>query len=318
MKRKLLLLYAASSAHRQEFQSIAPEWDIVATTDKYQAAELIEYAEVVMGNHFLSESLPYNKNTLRWIQTNSVGIDIIIQKCGVLPANIIFTNAKGVYNDEISEHTLALIFSLLRNLHYVRDNQLSHNWSRPEQLPLLKGQRVLITGYGSLGKSIAEKLSILGCTVYGINTSPGIIITNNEQRQIGNWRELLPKTDILISLLPATPATKHFIGKEELEKLPANAIVLNIGRPETLDEQALYALLISGKIKGAALDVFKEEPLNEKHPAWNIPNLIISPHMARSREVKPPFQFEPLFVQNFKRYISGGQLLNIVDMKKGY
>jgi D-2-hydroxyacid dehydrogenase (NADP+) len=315
MNKILLLLYKASAAHLSKLKVIAPDWEILHTIEKKEAIHLIKEAEVVMGNHFLSESLPYNNKTIKWIQTNSTGIDFIIKQCGSLLQNITLTNAKGVYDEEMSEHTIALLLSLNRNLHHIRDAQNNQSWERQIQLSSLKNKVVLILGHGSLGNCISKKLTAFGCTIYGITSSVQHVHINNK---MVHWKDMLSDIDILITCLPYTKETQNYIGENELKKLPSSALVINVGRSETLDEKALYDLLKNKLLRGAALDVFTEEPLAPNHTAWNISNLIVSPHTSRSKEIEPPFQFETLFEENFKRYINGLPLINIVDVNKGY
>ncbi|MGG9970635.1 D-2-hydroxyacid dehydrogenase [Ferruginibacter sp. SUN002] len=316
MKRTLLLLYKVSQQHLSNLQNIAPDWNIVHTTDKTVAAQLIENAEVVMGNHHLCESLPLNKQKIKWLQTNSVGIDYILKRCGTLLENIIVTNARGVYNDEICEHTIGLVLTLHRNLHLIRDAQHLHQWERPIQLPLLSQKNAMIIGYGSLGKVIGEKLSMFGTKIYGVNTEVQFFIDEKGTKK--HWKEILPTIDIVILALPYTNETINYFSATEIQQLPANAILINIGRAGTIDEKALYEHLNTNKIHAAALDVFDDEPLNPEHTAWTIKNLFVSPHMARTRELKPPFQYEQFFEENFKRYINNESLQNIVDITKGY
>ncbi len=315
MKRTLLLLYKVSSQHLTNLQAIAPDWDILHTTDKAKAEELIQHAEVVMGNHHLCESLPFNKQKIKWLQTNSVGIDFILNRCGNLLQNVIITNAKGVYNDEICEHTIGLILTLHRNLHLIRDAQQKHSWERPIQLSLLSQKKAMIIGYGSLGKVIGEKLAMFGTKVFGVNTgTQSFLLEGNEK----HWKEILPEIDIIILALPYTKETINYFGEKEILSLSPNAIVINIGRAGTLNEKVLYQQLRSGKLNAAALDVFDSEPLSPEHEAWDIKNLFVSPHMARTREINPPYQYEKLFEENFKHYVTDEPLLNIVDITKGY
>lgn len=318
MPEKLLLLYPAQKSHLARLKKIAPDWNIIATTDKVVAKKQIELATAVMGNHHLCESIPFNKK-LAWVQTNSVGVDVILKKAGKYLKNKLFTNAKNVYTEEMCEHTIGLILLLQRNLHLLRDAQNEHRWQRPEHLGLLKSKNILILGYGSLGKSIGEKLLCFGSTVYGVDTTnQHFLVKAGKKNNTKHWKELLPITDILIVSLPFTKTTRNIIDKSVLTKLPKTAFVINVGRPETLDEAALIDLLQLQKISGAALDVFSSEPLKPSHPAWLVKNLFISPHCARSKETTPPFQFEKLFEENFKRYVNKQILLNLVDKKKGY
>ncbi len=312
-----MLLYQPSAGHLKKLSQISQGWYIKNTTDKKEAYCEIKDAEIVMGNHFLVESLP-NAQLLRWLQSASAGVDYIIkQDFGVL-RNAIFTNAKGVYDTELSEHALALIFSLYRNLHLLRDKQHEKIWVRQQQLDSIFGKKVMILGWGSLGKSIGYKLKMLGASINAVrngteNISEGGITVWGKN----NWQKELPTTNILLLTLPLTKETNNLVTQQILEMLPPDAIVINIGRAATLDEAALFKLLKAKQLRGAGLDVFLQEPLAAEHPAWDIENLIITPHTARSKE-KPPYRYEQLFEINFKRYIAGVPLLNIIDIQKGY
>ena len=317
MSKTLLLLYTAGKQHLDNLQKIAPEWTILHTTKKSVAEKMVEQAEVIMGNHHLCESLPFNQQQLKWVQTNSVGIDFILKRCGNNLTNVTLTNARGVYNNEICEHAIGLVLTLQRNLHLIRDAQHQHRWERPMQLSLLADKTAMIIGYGSLGKAIGEKLAVFGTKVLGVNTGTQYFLEEATATK-KHWKELLTTIDIVILALPYTQSTINYFGEKEILQLPPNAIVINIGRAGNINEKALYAQLLAKKIHAAALDVFDDEPLNADHPAWTIENLFVSPHMARSREINPPFQFEKLFEENFNRYINSKQLLNVVDIIKGY
>ena len=312
-----MLLYQPSPGHLKNLRHIGYGWKIKATTDKQKAFNEIMDAEVVLGNHFLVEVLP-NAQHLRWLQSASAGVDYIIKQDTGILQNAIFTNVKGVYDTELSEHALALIFSLCRNLHLLRDKQNEKIWLRQQQLDTIAGKKVIILGWGSLGKSIGYKLKMLGASINAVRNAAedlredGITVWGKN-----NWQKELPSTNILLLSLPLTKETNNLVTHEILEMLPPDAIVINIGRAATLDEAALFYLLKTKRLRGAALDVFLQEPLAADHPAWEIENLIITPHTARSNE-QPPYRYEQLFETNFKRYVDGEPLLNIVDIQKGY
>ena len=310
VQRVALLLYPAPFEHMERMQSIAPSWKIISTVDLEEAKLWMAKAEVSMGNHNLLESLPNNKY-LKWIQTSSVGVDKILNEARDIIQDIALSNAKGMYTEEMTEHALALLFMLHRELHGIRDNQHEHIWKRSENLTTLKGKNALIVGYGNLGKSIGDKLAVFGVKVFGVNQTVNTF--NNV-----HWKDMLNQMDFVILCLPSTPKTKLIFGKEELNKLSQSAIVINVGRPDSIDEEHLFELLKNQKIKGAALDVFSQEPLPEDHPCWSIPNLFVSPHTARSKETNAPGQYEKLFEFNFKSYVAKGAVCNLVNKQKGY
>jgi phosphoglycerate dehydrogenase-like enzyme len=131
------------------------------------------------------------------------------------------------------------------------------------------------------------------------------------------WRAQLPETHILVLALPLTQETRGIVGHAELSALPDGAFVVNVGRARTLDEDALFAALACGRVAGAALDVLDEEPPARESRAWSEAGLLLTPHVARSPE-KPPFRWEPLFVENLRRFVAGEPLLNVVDIRAGY
>jgi phosphoglycerate dehydrogenase-like enzyme len=131
------------------------------------------------------------------------------------------------------------------------------------------------------------------------------------------WFDLLPRTDVLVLALPLTHETRGLIGADALAALPDGSLLVNVGRAETLDERALLEALREDRIGGAALDVLDHEPPPPDHPAWSEPRLLLTPHVARSPE-QPPFRWEPLFVENLRRFAAGEPLLNVVDVRAGY
>ncbi|WAC12724.1 D-2-hydroxyacid dehydrogenase [Dyadobacter pollutisoli] len=313
----ILLMYEPVPDHLQSLKNIAPQHEIVMAHSEEEAQRLIENAEIVLGNRYFLQSLPFARK-LRWMQSNSVGVDLILKaKQSLIDKNITLTCARGVYDAELAEHTIALLLSLFRSLPSLRDEQNEGSWQR-HRLSTLHGSSCLILGWGSLGKKIASYIKALGGKVAGVRNQPDDSL-EGETMLFGssNWRNQLPLTDALIICLPKTPETYHFIGKNELRALPSSAFVVNIGRGGTLDDMALLEMVQSGNVAGAALDVFEQEPLPAGHPIWKEPKIFVSPHVGRSLE-GPVFRWQSLFEQNLERYLRGEALLNVVNYQKGY
>jgi phosphoglycerate dehydrogenase-like enzyme len=312
-------MYRPSAEHSEALQqAVQGDASITFAHDGKSAKELIRDATAVMGNRFFLQSLPYAKH-LRWMQSNSVGVDVILQAREQL-RGITLTRAKGVYDAEMADHALALILALTRQLHWIRDEQLDRKWLR-RTLPYMSGVKAMILGWGGVGQGIARRLRSFDVRVCAVRRShvgdpcpdeEGFIIIGPDR-----WREQLPETGLLIMALPFTQETDGLVGAPELSKLPPHALVVNVGRGETLDQDALLSCLRCKALRGAALDVLDLEPPPPEDPVWDEPRLIITPHVARSKE-EPPFRWEPLFVENLRRYVSGEPLLNVVDLDKGY
>jgi phosphoglycerate dehydrogenase-like enzyme len=313
----ILLMYAPPEDHLERLRALAPHYHFAVAQNEEEAASLMPDAEVVLGNRFFTQTLPYSKR-LKWMQSNSVGVDLILtQKELLQKKQVTLTCARGVYDAEMAEHTLGLVLTLFRSLHLLRDEQHRISWQR-HRLRSLASSRCLILGWGSLAQKIASHLTAFGAHVSAVR--------NQANRSVDNgitlfgrdhWEDQLPHTHLLILCLPKTPDTLHFVGKEQLEKLPKQAFVVNMGRGGTLDDDALVYAVRSQSIAGAALDVFEQEPLPKAHPIWSTPEILVSPHVGRSLE-GPTFKWFGLFETNLGRYINGQSLLHQVDYARGY
>jgi phosphoglycerate dehydrogenase-like enzyme len=253
------------------------------------------------------------------MQSNSMGVDRILSAGRVLD-DVVITNARGVYDDELAEHALSLVLALVRELHHIRDDQHKQRWAR-RSLRTVNGMNVLVLGWGGIGQGIARRLNALGAQVHGVRRShsgaPTFVSPRVSVGGIDTWRSMLPTTNILMLALPLTLETYRMVGSDELAALPQGSFVVNVGRGETLDETALLDAVHAGHVCGAALDVMEHEPLPPDNPLWHEPNVLITPHLGRSLE-QTPFRWESLFVENLRRYASGEPLLNVVDQERGY
>jgi phosphoglycerate dehydrogenase-like enzyme len=172
----------------------------------------------------------------------------------------------------------------------------------------LLGARVLIWGFGAIGQTIAPLLDQLGAQVRGVARSSGersgfaVIAEDDLPQELG-------RTDVLLMILPSTPATAQALDAERLAALPAHAYVVNVGRGSTVDESALVAALSDGRIAGAALDVTSTEPLQPDSPLWDAPNLVLTPHAAGGR----PVGADELISANLAALLAGRDLRNVVQ-----
>lgn len=313
----ILLMYEPVETHFARLRQIAPEHEFAVAHSEQEAQHLIAEAEVVLGNRYFIQSLPFARK-LRWMQSNSVGVDMILtEKQRLTDQRIILTCARGVYDAELAEHTITLLLALFREVHLLRDEQHTHTWQR-HRLRTLHGSRCLILGWGSLGKEIARTIGALGGRVAAVRNRPddavdnGIPVYGHE-----SWQTQLGETDALIICLPKTSETHHFVNAEILRQLPASAFVINIGRGGTLDDLVLLDMIRDGRLSGAALDVFEQEPLPPGHPIWDERRILVSPHVGRSLE-GPVYKWQSLFEDNLARYVKGQSLLNVVNYEKGY
>ena len=252
---------------------------------------------------------------LRWVAGLAAGVDTILE-AGFAP-DVVVTSGRGLHDGPVAEHTLALVLACARRLPELVRAQDERRWVaelggiqeiRADEFRSLAGARVVIWGFGSIAARLAPLLTALGASVTGVATTPGVrdgyhVVTPDELPGV------LPAADLLISLLPGTPATRHAVDADVLALLPPHAWVVNVGRGATLDQDALLAAVRGGTLAGAALDVFEREPLPADSPIWDEPRILVSPHGAGGR----PIGAGALLEENLAAYLAGRPLRNTVE-----
>jgi phosphoglycerate dehydrogenase-like enzyme len=250
---------------------------------------------------------------LRWIQSLAAGPNDVLAG-GFDPAKTAITTGSGLHDIPVAEHTLGLLLTAARRFDAMRDYQLQNKWpghlggSFPRNdFTTLRDARVLIWGFGNIAKTLAPYLTALGSQVRGVARQAGV---RNSIEVFGEDKlaELLPQTDALVMILPGSEATRDVLNAETLKLLPKHAWVVNVGRGISVDEDALVDALEKGEIGGAALDVFKTEPLPESSRLWKAPNVIISPHAAGGR----PLGCTELIADNLRRFLAEQPLKNTI------
>lgn len=278
-------------------------------TDDHLAAE----AAVVWG--FASPIIDQlvSAPDLRWIQTLTAGPDPVL--AAGFPERVQVTTGRGFHDETVAEHTLALALAGLRQLPESLAAQADHRWAdelsgfRPlhdgRTLTTLIGARVTVWGFGSIGRTIAARFAAFGTTVTGVARSAGVRdgfeVVATEQVD-----DLLPETDVLVLVLPKTPATDRVLDARRLALLPSYAWVVNVGRGNAIDEDALVAALRADALGGAALDVMQTEPLPADSPLWDAPRTILTPHNAGGR----PLHTKEFIGDNLRRLLAGESLRN--------
>ncbi|WP_029289072.1 NAD(P)-dependent oxidoreductase [Cellulomonas sp. HZM] len=251
---------------------------------------------------------------LRWVASLAAGPDAVLE-CFDEP--VVVTSGRGLHDGPVAEHTLALLLACARRLPDLVHAQDEHRWAgdlggiqpvHDDAFRTLGGAHVVVWGFGSIAARLAPLLVALGARVTGVARSAGArhgvpVVTADD------LDDVLPTADALVSLLPATDGTRHVIDARVLGLLPAHAYVVNVGRGAVLDEEALVDALRSGRLGGAALDVFDREPLPAESPLWETPRLLVSPHAAGGR----PLGAGALLRRNLDAYLAGRPLTNVVE-----
>lgn len=260
-------------------------------------------------------ALPTELPRVRWVQGLMAGTDSV--EAAFAGTDVVIAAGAGLHDQPVAEHTLALILAAARRLDEAFAAQAEGRWlaehggnqiQNRHGLTTLDGARVLIWGFGGIGVTLARYLTALGAEVTGVARSAG----ERHGYRVVTSADLpseLARTDVLVDILPGTARTDKVVNAAVLDALPAHAWFVNVGRGATVDEDALEHALRTGSIAGAALDVFRTEPLPESSPLWHAPNIIITAHAAGGRPQEPG----RLIAENLRRFRAGEPLLGAVD-----
>ncbi len=255
---------------------------------------------------------------LKWIQGMLAGVDYWLDE-PIIGSPVTVTNMRGLYTIPVAETALEMILMFTKKLPLFFRQQQEKKWQRviPE---VLRGKTVGIVGLGTIGGELARMAKPLGVR---------IIATRRSTRQAGRARnvdlllpadqlsQLLAESDYVVLTLPATPETNKIIGEKELRMMKPSAFLINVGRGETIDDEALIKALQKNWIAGAALDTFTVEPLPQDSRYWELPNVFITPHISGVIDYQERGATE-IFCDNLKRYVEGKKLRNLVNKKLGY
>jgi phosphoglycerate dehydrogenase-like enzyme len=298
----------------RQLGSAIPDLDILlANTDDDAMREMAD-ADAAFGT--LTPELLARAQRLRWLQAPAAGPTQGFYFPELIAHPVIVTNMRDVYNDHIGAHVMALILAFARGLHYYIPQQVRRIWQRrPNDSGVvhLPESTLLIVGMGGIGVEVARLAAAFGMTVIGTDrrrtaSTPGVA----ELHPAEALDILLPRADFVVLTVPHTPATEYLMDLAKFALMKPSAFFINIGRGGTTRLDDLVTAINGGRIAGAGLDVFDEEPLPEAHPLWSTPNVLLTPHMAGFGPYRQLRRYE-ILEENCKRFRFGGELRNVVD-----
>ncbi len=317
MKRKksvLVTMIRPTPEVRNLLSEIEPHAEVRFLKDNEDIGENLKGVEVLYGS--IPEKYFHSAESVRWVQTNSTGVDHMMYPA-FQNSGIILTNTGASITTIVAEHALAMLFALARNLHIQRDFMLERKWEIKCGVEI--GGLVLgIAGFGKIGRAIAERAKpsvkeIRALDLEAPEESPGI----SRNYGFDQLPEFLQVCNAIICSLPLTQLTKNMFGDREFATMPDNSYFINISRGGIVDEDALCRALRNKKLAGAGLDVTEREPYPSDGVLWSEPGLLLTPHSAgfcerlEERKIKQ-------FVENFKLYISKGEIPGSIDKNKGW
>jgi phosphoglycerate dehydrogenase-like enzyme len=270
-------------------------------------AEALPGTEVLLVWDFTSDAVRDAwpaADSVRWVHTASAGVDRLTFP-GLLDSPAVLTNSRGVFDAPMAEYVLGLVLAMAKDLPGTLAAQSRREWRHRETEPVA-GRTAVVVGGGPIGRAIARLLEAVGMVVELVG-----------RRDFDGLPGLLPRADWLVLAAPLTDATRGMLDADALNRLRPSARVINVGRGALVVEPDLVEALRAGRIAGAALDVFASEPLPSGSPLWELPGVIVSPHMSGDligwREA-----LVEVFRDNLTRYRAGEPLRNVVDKSLGY
>jgi phosphoglycerate dehydrogenase-like enzyme len=272
----------------------------------------------------LSEAMVERARRLRWVHSSAAAVEGLLPLQHLERRGIPVTNSRGIQAIPIAEQVIAGLLSLARRLDLTLAAQRERRWIQSELCEthwpgMLFGRKMTIVGLGTIGMEVARRAPAFGIRVTGVRRRTEHAMPEFVARVFGQaeLHAALEGADILVIAAPAAAHTRHLIGERQLSLLQSGAVLVNVARSQIVDQAAMIDALRNGRLGGAVLDVFDEEPLASDSPLWTIPGVIITPHSAGFRESHWDEVID-LFSENLRRYRAGESLLNEVDCAAGY
>lgn len=309
-------IFTISNEHKAVIMDTAGQADITVTTHSNITDENLSKAEIIFG--WPKEDELRKAVNLKWLHLPSAGANNYTDPSIYVNKDILLTTSSGVYGRPIAEHVFAMILSYNRNLQEYTLLKQEKRWSSILTTRDFYGSTIGIIGFGDIGKEVAIRAKALGARVLVVKKK----LTNKPKYvdELYITEEIdvvLRRSDYIVLTLPATEKTKGIISKDRLDIMKPDAFLVNIGRGELIDQEALIKALRENKIGGAGLDVMTPEPLPVDNPLWELQNVMITQHSSGlsigndNRRVK-------IFVGNLKCYLNNEELRKKVDFTEGY
>ena len=316
----------------ERIRAAAPGARIVTLSREGLTDEPVEDVEVLLRGWLSSDAfdrLVARAPRLNWVHSASAGVERALTPAA-RERGLVITNARGVFSRPIAEYVLMMILAVSRRLPGLLELQRERTWQPLEGVEL-RDVTVGIVGLGSIGRAVGALATAFGCRVVAVRRradAGSAPPADEESRSFGEvlldrvgGPELLPdllrESDFVVLAAPLTPETQNMMDATALAAMKPGAWLINIARGGLVDERALLSALRDGRIGGAVLDTFRDEPLQPSSPFYDLPNVIVTPHTSWSSSRVLDRSVE-LFCDNLRRYAAGEPLLNVVDPAAGY
>ncbi len=296
-----------------------PGIEVVKASDLGELATALKGAQALISTNSaftpeFAETVRDNAGALKWIQFTTVGIDIA--DAAGLPPGLWLTNTGDVMQATLATHAIALMLAVQRGLHRFEGARARHHWDRDglaRSLTVPEGGTLVILGMGRIGQDVARKAKAFGMNVVCVTRADAPANDAIDRVVVRDQVEtVLPEADVVMVAMPLDDDTKGFLSAERIALMKPGAIVVNISRGLVVDEAALAAALAAGRLGGAGLDAFGEEPLPADSPFWELDNVVMTPHVGGQAGDHHRRKLAEVIHENLRRFVDGRPLLNVV------
>ncbi|WLR51278.1 D-2-hydroxyacid dehydrogenase [Bacillus tianshenii] len=283
-----------------------------------EAKHLLPEADILVTyGEDLDESLIRSAHNLKWIMVVSAGMEKMPFEA-IDEQGILVTNAKGIHAIPMAEYTIGMMLQTARRAKELYELEKKSEWNRKIKMVELAGKTVSILGAGAIGTEIARLCKAFRMKTKGMNTSGRDVENVDEVFSVEQLSEVVKEADFIVSVLPSTEKTKRLLEEKHFKVMKEEAVFINIGRGDVVDENLLIKMLQEKQLSHAVLDVFEQEPLPKHHSFWNMEEVTVTPHLSGISKMYLPRSFE-IFEHNLKVFVSGeGEYVNKIDVKRGY
>ncbi|MGM0438516.1 MAG: D-2-hydroxyacid dehydrogenase [Bacillota bacterium] len=319
---KILFDFDISEEYVTRLKKLAPEAEFVVSDNEDEIKKEIVDSDVLFDFRGVEKEDIKKSENLKWLQTWTAGVDKFMKddfRKVLEEKDVILTNMSGVHSNVIAEHSLGFMINFSRRFCDFNEQKNNKVWNRLK-VDHLEDKNLVVVGLGSIGKEIARKAKVFEMNVFGVNRSgEGEFDFVDELFGQNELKKALAKADYVVSIVPLTPETEGMIGKDEFEAMKESAYFINMARGEVVDEPVMIEALRDGKIAGAGLDVFAEEPLPEDSPLYELDNVLITPHVGGAF---PGYNKKAIKIveKNLEKFVSGNldEMINKIDYNLGY
>ena len=298
------------------FPEIKEKVEIFVDWDEDNFKTSLANSDILVAWDFSTINLKKVAPNLKWIHVISAGVEHLHPLDWIFDG-LVLTNSSGAHTKKAGEYGLMSILMLQNHMTKIITNQKNNSFVSLFSNPIA-GKTVVLVGTGNLGTSMAKLVAPLGVNIIGVNKRGRITEGCSKVISIDKIDTVLPDADFLYLAVPETPETKNLISKERLNMLKPTCGIVNIGRQSVMDYDVLCEKLSNNEIAGAMLDVFTHEPIEKNSKLWNIPNLVITPHVSSDDNGNYVKLTLDIFIKNLKLFIENKELSNQVDKKLGY